>query len=104
MHTRGDDRTLPRVTPYRDYLAWLAAQDRAAAVVAWQDALAGLEEATLVAPHAPGRASLAPEQMTVGLSQTLTADLTRQARTQGVTLNTMIQAAWAHSAGPADRP
>ena len=28
---RGDATALPRVTPYRDYLAWIAAQDRAAA-------------------------------------------------------------------------
>src|SRR4030088_2624007 len=29
---RGDGGALPRVTPYRDYLAWLARQDRAAAL------------------------------------------------------------------------
>ena len=43
---KGDAGALPRVTPYRDYLAWLAAQDRAAATAAWQEALAGLEEGT----------------------------------------------------------
>ena len=42
---------LPRVTPYRDYLAWIAAQDRDAAIAAWREALAGLDEATRVAPH-----------------------------------------------------
>ena len=42
----GDATALPRVTPYRDYLAWIAAQDRDAALAAWQDALAGLEEGT----------------------------------------------------------
>ena len=47
---RGDATALPRVTPYRDYLAWIAAQDRAAAVAAWRAALAGLEE-----PHAGWR-------------------------------------------------
>ena len=30
-----------RPTPYRDYLAWIAAQDRDAAVAAWRAALAG---------------------------------------------------------------
>ena len=86
---------LPRVTPYRDYLAWLAAQDRAAAIAAWREALAGLEEADLVAPHDPGAAPVAPEQITLALSETLTAALTQQARQQGLTLNTFIQAAWA---------
>ena len=46
---KGDATTLPRATPYRDYLAWIAGQDRAAATAAWQDALAGLEEGTHVA-------------------------------------------------------
>ena len=56
MRTRAMPRALPRVTPYRDYLAWLAAQDRAAAIAAWREALAGLEEATHVAPPDPARA------------------------------------------------
>src|SRR5262249_59577744 len=38
---KGDGAALPRVTPYRDYLAWLAAQDRAGARAAWQQAFAG---------------------------------------------------------------
>ena len=83
------------MTPYRDYLAWIAAQDRAAAIAAWREALAGLEEPTRLAPHDPGRALAAPEQITLALSKTLTAALTRQARQQGLTLNTFIQAAWA---------
>ncbi|MGO9776574.1 MAG: condensation domain-containing protein, partial [Terracidiphilus sp.] len=92
---KGDAAVLPRVTPYRDYLAWIAAQDRAAAISAWQQALAGLEGPTRLAPHDAGRAPVAPEQITLALSQTLTTALTRQARTQGLTLNTYIQAAWA---------
>ena len=92
---KGDDDVLPRVTPYRNYLAWIAAQDRGAAISTWQEALAGLEGATRLAPHEPGRAPVAPEQITLALSETLTAALTRQARSQGLTLNTFIQAAWA---------
>ena len=56
MRTRVMTAACPRVTPYRDYLAWIAAQDRAAAIAAWREALAGLEEATRLAPHDPGRA------------------------------------------------
>ena len=91
---RGDATALPRVTPYRDYLAWIAAQDRAAAAAAWRAALAGLEEPTLVAPQAPGRAPLASEKISFALSETLTIALTQQARSRGLTLNTYIQAAW----------
>ena len=42
-----------------------------------------------------GRAPLAPEQVALTLSPTLTAALNRQARSRGLTLNTYIQAAWA---------
>src|SRR5262249_45881061 len=50
---KGDGAALGRVTPYRDYLAWLARQDRAGARAAWQQALAGGGEGTPGA--APGR-------------------------------------------------
>src|SRR5205807_9236428 len=60
---QADGAALPRVTPYRDYLAWLAAQDRDRALAAWREALAGLEEATHVAPHAKARAPVTPEQI-----------------------------------------
>ena len=83
------------MTPYRDYLAWIAAQDRAAALAAWREALAGLDEATRLAPHdsraCAGRAGADPAEV----SEASTAALTREARRQGVTLNTIIQAAWA---------
>ena len=32
----GDTAALPRLTPYRSYLSWLAAQDRAGAIAAWR--------------------------------------------------------------------
>ena len=53
-HRHAASAALPRVTPYRDYLAWIAPQDRAAAVAAWREALAGLEE-----PHASWRRAIA---------------------------------------------
>src|SRR6266478_2972358 len=92
---KGDCAVLPRVTPYRDYLAWVAAQDRTGALSAWQAALAGLEEASRVAPSDRSRKPLAPERITVALSETLTAALRGQARKHGLTLNTFMQTAWA---------
>ena len=92
---KGDAGALARVTPYRDYLAWIAGQDRAAAIAAWREALAGLEEGTHVAPPDRARVPVAPEQIMLSLSESLTTALTRQARAQGLTLNTFIQAAWA---------
>ena len=92
---RGDGSSLPPVTRYRDYLRWIAAQDRSAALAAWREALAGLEEPTRLAADAAGRAPLAPERVALPLSPTLTSALNQQARSRGLTLNTYVQAAWA---------
>ncbi|MYW43192.1 condensation domain-containing protein, partial [Streptomyces sp. SID161] len=45
-------RPLPPAVPYRDYLAWLARQDREKAETAWAQALEGLEPAPPLAPPA----------------------------------------------------
>ena len=58
---RGSAAALPRVTPYREYLAWLGAQDRAAAMAAWSAALRDWSEPTLCAARAWPAAAL-PEQ------------------------------------------
>ncbi|HEX3220805.1 MAG TPA: condensation domain-containing protein, partial [Candidatus Limnocylindria bacterium] len=92
---KGDCGALGRVTPYRDYLAWIAAQDRAGAMSAWREALAGVEEGTRVAPPDRARVPLAPEKVTVALSERLSTALRQQARRQGLTLNTFFQTAWA---------
>ncbi|AGZ41987.1 non-ribosomal peptide synthase/polyketide synthase [Actinoplanes friuliensis] len=90
---RGDAGALPRVRPYRDYLTWLAARDNNAAREAWRTALAGLEEPTLVHPGAARTAVTGAEVETL-LSAPETERLTAVARQHGVTLNTMVQAAW----------
>ncbi len=95
MRRHADPDALPRVTPYRDYLAFIAAQDRPAAIAAWREALAGLDEGTRLAPPARARAPVAPEQIALALDAPLTAALTGLARRRGLTLNTLIQAAWA---------
>ncbi|KOG59479.1 non-ribosomal peptide synthetase [Streptomyces flaveolus] len=90
----GDPSGLEPVTPYRTYLAWLAAQDRAASERAWRQALAGLDRPTLVAPGT-GRASVRPRWHTVELTEERTAALLGAARAGGLTLNTVLQGAWA---------
>jgi len=93
--SRGDTSELARVTPYRDYLGWLAAQDRPAAEHAWRHALAGLPGPTRLAPVDPGRTPRIPDQLAIDLPEGLTAALTGQARRHGITLNTIVQGAWA---------
>ncbi|QES45326.1 non-ribosomal peptide synthetase [Streptomyces venezuelae] len=90
-HTHG----LPRVTSYREYLAWLNRQDKEAARDAWRAELAGADEPTLVAPADPGRSPVTPESLITYISEELTAGLAQVARKLGVTVNTVIQGAWA---------
>ena len=46
-------------------------------------------------PHDPGRQPVAPEQIRLSLTAPLTTALTAQVRRHGLTLNTLIQTAWA---------
>lgn len=91
----GDPQALPAVTSYRNYLAWLSRQDKERALSAWVAQLRGAEEPTLVAPADPGRAPGVPESVEVELSETLTRSLDELARSHGLTLNTVVQGAWA---------
>ncbi|GAA2015700.1 hypothetical protein GCM10009799_49830 [Nocardiopsis rhodophaea] len=90
----GDDTGLPVPGSYRDYLSWLERQDAAAAAAAWRGALAGLEEPTLVAPDDRGREPAIPADVDTWLSEELTERLREQARGNGLTLNTLLNAAW----------
>ena len=90
----GDASVLPPVTPYRDFLAWLGAQDKDAARAAWAAELAGLDEPTLVAPGDPARAPVMPGQVSADLAAELTARLQERARGVDVTLNTVLRGAW----------
>ncbi|MBF6297742.1 non-ribosomal peptide synthase/polyketide synthase [Nocardia amamiensis] len=91
----GNSRHLPTVPSYRDYLAWLVAQDAEAARAAWRTALAGITEPTPLAPVDPGREiSAGVGEVGFELSQADTTALTRLASGLGVTVNTVVQAAW----------
>ncbi|MFC7988723.1 non-ribosomal peptide synthase/polyketide synthase [Streptomyces pilosus] len=91
--TGGDLTALPPVRPYRDHLAWLERQDKDAARAAWRDAFADLAEPTQVAPDA-GRAAVAGAEVTAVLDADATATLGALARARGITLNSVVQAAW----------
>ncbi|MEU8845174.1 amino acid adenylation domain-containing protein [Streptomyces sp. NPDC048564] len=91
----GDLEVLPRVRPYRDYLAWLARQDRAAAERSWQAALAGLDAPSLVAPETRNLPAEEPERLAWELSEQSTEALTAVARTHGLTVSTVLQGLWA---------
>ncbi|GAA0214560.1 hypothetical protein GCM10009527_007890 [Actinomadura nitritigenes] len=90
----GDDTGMPRVAPYKNYLAWIAGQDRAAAEAAWRRALDGVDGPTLVAPGAGEPGTAEPGRVRIRLTEDLTAALSARARAQGVTLNTVLQLGW----------
>ncbi|MFD5678542.1 condensation domain-containing protein, partial [Streptomyces sp. NPDC058728] len=92
--SRGDDSRLPRVTPYRNYLAWLAGQDRHAAELAWKTAFEDFEEPTLMASSSPDDPAVLPQYVRAELSPELTEVLSAVARKHRLTLNTVVQGAW----------
>ncbi|MFJ4438157.1 non-ribosomal peptide synthase/polyketide synthase [Streptomyces sp. NPDC088923] len=94
LWARYEGRTPPRPAPYRAHLRHLAAQDTAAAASAWAEALSGLTEPTRLAPADPDRAAAVPHTHTRELDPARTAALETFARSRGVTLNTLVQAAW----------
>ncbi|RII13774.1 Dimodular nonribosomal peptide synthase [Streptomyces sp. YIM 130001] len=90
----GRAGALPPVTPFRDHLAELAGLDRDTARKAWQ---AALEDGPVGAAHltAPGRGATAPaESLLVSVPPPVTEAL-RTWKSRGLTLNTVVQAAWA---------
>lgn len=90
----GDASVLTPVPPYRDFLQWLEGRDRTADEAAWRDALDGVTEPTRLAPSAtPGTTDLA--QARIELPAGTGAALTARARSLGVTMNTLVQSAWA---------
>ncbi|RJL07395.1 non-ribosomal peptide synthetase, partial [Paracoccus siganidrum] len=83
---------LPHVTPWRDYVKWLAGRDSAAARAAWQNAFEGFEEPARIAPAATSGA--VPQVMHRPIPGALIARMQDRARELGVTMNTLAQAAW----------
>ncbi|GAA4525578.1 hypothetical protein GCM10023192_06450 [Amycolatopsis samaneae] len=90
----GTASGLPDPVSYRDYLAWLGRQDKELARAAWRAELAGLDTPTTVAAPDPARA---PDIHTtvLELSTELTDGLAEFARGHDLTLNTVVQGAWA---------
>ncbi|WP_410606755.1 non-ribosomal peptide synthase/polyketide synthase [Amycolatopsis sp. lyj-109] len=106
------EHRVPRVPahrPFRDYLGWLAAQDVTAAENHWRDVLSGFAAPTpLPWDRSPASAHRTRSSRTVRtlLSTEDTTRLRDVARRHGLTVNTLVQGAWAlllaHSSGESD--
>ncbi|HET7461935.1 MAG TPA: non-ribosomal peptide synthase/polyketide synthase [Longimicrobium sp.] len=93
--TEEREARLPAARPYRDYLAWLAKQDRAASEAFWRAALAGIDAATPLGVEMPDAARAGWGHAELELPADAVAALQGLARSNGVTLNTVVQGAWA---------
>ncbi|MET0396505.1 MAG: condensation domain-containing protein, partial [Longimicrobiaceae bacterium] len=112
-YAQGRQVRLAGVRPHRDYVAWLAEQDLARAEAAWREALDGFAAPTPLpldgAAPRPGNAAAGPGghgEAGLRLDAERTARLQAFARAEGLTLNTLLQAAWglllARRSGEAD--
>ncbi|GAB4201300.1 MAG: hypothetical protein OHK0022_23210 [Roseiflexaceae bacterium] len=96
-YTRGVEPPLPRVRPYREYLAWLQNQKLELAEGFWRQTLAGFDTPTPLPlarpaqPGGPGGAGAEEHTLTPEASAALQA----LARQHELTLNTVFQGAWA---------
>ncbi|WP_306356552.1 MULTISPECIES: non-ribosomal peptide synthetase [unclassified Nocardia] len=94
--THGDSSPLPPVRPYRDYLAWLARQDSAATLDTWRDTLAGAQPTAVSAVlERPEQAEIGYGEIEFEFSEAETQAVTAFAADAEVTVNTVVQAAWA---------
>jgi hypothetical protein len=94
---RGDEPGLPPARPYRDYIAWLIEQDAEEAEAYWRRTLDGFAAPTPLAvdrPWGAGEPAVMAERPW-RLSTATTAALQALARTNQLTVNTLLQGAWA---------
>ncbi|GLW90659.1 hypothetical protein Aglo03_14750 [Actinokineospora globicatena] len=90
-----ENRALPAPPrPYRDFLAWQSRRDHAVAMTAWAGVLDEVDEPTLLAGPDLRDASVLPAEVVDAIPVELTAALVQTARSTGVTLNTLLAAAW----------
>ncbi|WP_267242291.1 non-ribosomal peptide synthetase [Streptomyces sp. PR69] len=90
----GGGPAAPAAPALSEYFRWLAGRDRRASLDAWRDALAGVDDATRLAPASAGTGVERPGRVTVGLGREFSDRLRTFAREQGVTLTTVLQTAW----------
>ncbi|MFE9411577.1 non-ribosomal peptide synthase/polyketide synthase [Streptomyces sp. NPDC006704] len=94
----GHEPQPPVRRPFADFLHWLDQQDRAAAERHWSDALTGFTARTpLPYDRAPGEAhrARATAQVRHELDEEVSARLRASAARAGLTVNTLVQGAWA---------
>ncbi|MFD7712520.1 amino acid adenylation domain-containing protein, partial [Streptomyces sp. NPDC059786] len=96
--TAGTEYRPPVRRPFADYVRWLAEQDTGAARAHWQRVLDGFATPTPLPADRPltgAHEARSAGVHTVELSEGASAALARSARDAGLTVNTVVQGAWA---------
>ncbi len=98
----GDVAALPAPPrPYRDYIGWLASRDPSISQQVWRQHLAGLPAPTLLSASlglieaAAGRQNALPRSTELRMPAEAAGRLVDGARSRGITVNTLMQMAWA---------
>jgi amino acid adenylation domain-containing protein len=95
---RGHDLSLKQPRPYRDYIDWLGQQDLTKAENFWRRSLSGFAVPTpLVVDtfQSPQSDNEGHGQQAIHLTESLTSQLQSLAQQHQLTLNTLLQGAWA---------
>ncbi|MGB3298056.1 MAG: condensation domain-containing protein, partial [Phormidesmis sp.] len=97
---QGMSCLLPPVKPYRDYILWLQQQDKAAAERYWRDVLQGFDSPTSLGIDRESWAIADTEtaensEHQIFLSSAFSEELQTFAKQSRLTLNTLLQGAWA---------
>ncbi|HEV7669607.1 MAG TPA: condensation domain-containing protein, partial [Thermoanaerobaculia bacterium] len=103
---QGEDFHLAQPRPYRDYIEWLQRQDLMAAERFWREALAGFGSPTPLGDPAVWPEPVVRTDRRFRLSADATAALRSFVAQHQLTLNTLVQGAWAlllaHFSGETD--
>ena len=96
--TRGLPAAVPARRPFRDYLGWLAGQDAGAADAYWRSVLSGFDTPVAVPYDRPPTQAHRTESsaaIRTVLGPAATGRLRAAAQRAGLTVNTVVQGAWA---------
>lgn len=96
-YAQGGVPELPPAAPFHDYPLWLETQDDSAAQAFWHRLLADVESPTALyqpADPEPPESGVGHRETRIRLDESETEGLQHYAKTHGLTLNTLVQAAW----------
>jgi amino acid adenylation domain-containing protein/non-ribosomal peptide synthase protein (TIGR01720 family) len=96
-HGRGGAAVLEDPRPYREFIGWIEGQAHETAGAYWRGELAGFAAPTPLGVDRSVRAGASgePGERAFNLGETATSTLRTLCRRHGLTLNTLVQGAWA---------